>query len=131
MPKPITFEVEHVIPATAFNKEERRFNTKVELHGSGPGVFQEHIKIVAFEGEIVIHIHLSGGHFLNWAIVVVRPDCAIMTAASDYGRNQNSMVACCDALDGLIREGDARMKNPAWWMNARDRVQSWLLEAGG
>lgn len=41
--------------------------------------FIKSIKVTAFDGEVVLWIHLSYGHFLNWSAALVKPDTCIKT----------------------------------------------------
>ena len=79
------------------------------------GCFNSTMQISAFGGETKIFIHTTSGHYLNWLVVILRPDTAPeFIKGPEY--QEDSKID--DAFDAISRHGEC-----AWWNAALPEIK--------
>lgn len=115
-----TFPVTHVVPRTG---ETIRTDVKVETDN---GVFMGDLRITAFSGEVVIHIHTSGGHFLNWCVVIVKPDDPIEVIKGPQSQRNSSLQHAIDAITEHMKVKWGEDFDTCWWAEVEGMISRWL-----
>lgn len=115
-----TFPVTHHVP---FTGKTIRTDVKVE---SDNGVFMGDLRITAFSGEVVIHIHTSGGHFLNWCVVIVRSDNAIEVIKGPEHQRDSKIQHAIDAITEHMKKEWGEDFDTCWWAEAEGIISEWL-----